>query len=295
MTSLAVIGGTGFYNIEGLSGLKEERVSTPFGEPSDSIYRAELNGQKMLFLARHGRAHTINPTAINYRANIYALKALGARWCLGISAVGSLKEELHPGDFVVPDQFIDRTRQRPATFFDKEIVVHVGFADPFCPALSEMLYSVASVCAEEKGFNVHRGGTYLCMEGPQFSTRAESNMYRQWGASIIGMTCLTEARLAREAELPYATLAMVSDYDCWKEDAEDVDAGSVIELLKGMNGQAKEIVKALAAKVSECSSPDFVLKALDSAVVSDPREARPEVFAGVKLLLERYMSETAGS
>jgi 5'-methylthioadenosine phosphorylase len=213
---IGLIGGSGVYDLSGIEDLREEKLETPFGSPSDSYFTGQLAGVPVVFFSRHARGHRLSPSEINYRANVCGFKMLGCDAILSASAVGSLKEEYPPRHAVIPDQFIDRTRHRADTFFDRGVVGHVGFSDPVCPALSKALADSAL----EAGLSVHVGGTYVCMEGPQFSTRAESNLYRSWGADVIGMTNLTEARLAREAEICYASLALVTDYDCWREETE---------------------------------------------------------------------------
>ena len=240
--TLGIIGGSGLYELEGLTDVQEVRVETPFGAPSDAILRGRLGDTTLLFLPRHGRGHRIAPHRINYRANVFALKQLGAEQVLSVSAVGSLQEDVHPGDMVLIDQFVDRTRSRASTFFDDfGIVAHVGFGDPVDRALLEATASAARAVSAR----LHVGGTYVCMEGPQFSTRAESLLYRSWGAKVIGMTNLPEAKLAREAELPYATLAMATDYDCWHQEEEAVSVETVIRVLQQNVSKAREIVRAL--------------------------------------------------
>lgn len=229
---LAIIGGSGLYTMPGLTDVRERRLKTPFGGPSDAVVIGTLEGRRVAFLARHGRGHRILPTEINYRANIYALKLLGVERVVSVSAVGSLKEKLPPLDFLIPDQFYDRTRRRASTFFGGGLVAHVSFDRPTCPVLSSKL---ADAC-DAAGVNVHRGGTYVCIEGPQFSTLAESNAYRAMGFDVIGMTNATEARLAREAELCYATVAMITDYDCWHPSHEAVTAAEIIANL-GRNAE----------------------------------------------------------
>ncbi len=224
---IGIIGGSGLYAMPGLTEVREERVETPFGEPSEVFALGELEGRKVAFLARHGRGHRLLPSEINFRANIYGMKALGVERILSVSAVGSLKEEHKPTDFVIPDQFIDRTFARVATFFGEGIVAHVGFGDPVCATVAA---AFERACVEV-GVVGKGGGTYVCMEGPQFSTRAESNLYRSWGADVIGMTNLQEAKLAREAEICYATVAMVTDYDCWREGHDDVTVDQVVAVL----------------------------------------------------------------
>ncbi len=219
--ALGIIGGSGLYEMEGIEDLRWVRVRTPFGDPSDAYGTGRLGDRRVIFLPRHGRGHRITPTEINYRANIYGLKALGARWIISVSAVGSMKEEIHPLDLVIPDQFYDHTRRRVSTFFGDGIVGHVGMAEPVCPALGDLL----ETGSREAGARVHRGGTYICIEGPQFSTRGESQIYRRWGVSVIGMTNMPEAKLAREAELCYATLALATDYDVWHDEPRGGDGG----------------------------------------------------------------------
>src|SRR4030042_1092574 len=221
-TKLGVIGGSGLYEIEGLADVKEVKVKTPFGDPSDAIMVGTLGKTRIAFLPRHARGHCIMPTELPVRANIYALKSLGVEWIISVNAVGSLQEEIQPLDLVIPDQIIDRTRGRVSTFFGDGIVGHVTFADPFCPVLSQLIYRVAEENEASKDLRVHPKGTYLAMEGPLFSTRAESNLYRSWGASIVGMTAIPEAKLAREAEICYPAIACGTDYDCWHEVHESV-------------------------------------------------------------------------
>jgi 5'-methylthioadenosine phosphorylase len=224
---VGVIGGSGLYKMEGLETLETLSFTTPFGDPSDSFMVGRLEGIKVVFLPRHGRGHRIQPSSLNYRANIYGMKKLGVQWIIGVSAVGSMKESIEPGNMIIPDQFIDRTAGRPSTFFSDGIVGHVSFADPVCPDLTQILFEAG----KEVGATVRKGGTYLCIEGPQFSTRAESRLYRSWGVDVIGMTNLPEAKLAREAEMCYATIAFATDYDCWHETAGDVSIGDVLKIL----------------------------------------------------------------
>ena len=221
---IGILGGSGLYRMPGLTNVREEQISTPFGDPSDWLTFGELHGRKVAFLARHGRGHTVLPSDINYRANIYAMKQAGVNAILSISAVGSLKEEHKPGRFVVPDQFIDRTYARRSTFFGPDVVAHVSMADPVCREIGDTLIAAC----RNNGVEASQGGTYVCMEGPQFSTRAESNLYRSWGADLVGMTNLQEAKLAREAEICYATVAMVTDYDCWHPDHDSVTTEQIV-------------------------------------------------------------------
>jgi 5'-methylthioadenosine phosphorylase len=226
--TIGLIGGSGLYQLAGLEGATELAVDTPFGAPSDPLILGRVGSRDVAFLARHGRGHRLMPTEINYRANVYALKSVGVERIFSASAVGSMKETIHPREVVIPDQFIDRTRHRVATFFGDGVAAHVGFADPVCPEASRIL----SGAARDEGARVHDGGTYLCMEGPAFSTRAESRLYRSWGVDVIGMTNLTEAKLAREAEICYATLALVTDYDCWHDEMDDVSVENVLDVLR---------------------------------------------------------------
>ncbi len=236
---VGVIGGSGLYEMEGLEEVKEISLTTPFGDPSDTIVMGRLEGVQIAFLPRHGKGHRIQPSSLNFRANIYAMKKLGVQWIIGVSAVGSMKEHIHPGDMVIPDQFIDRTVGRPNTFFSDGVVCHISFADPVCPTLSQIL----GRAGKEVGAKVHQGGTYICIEGPQFSTRAESKLYRSWGVDVIGMTNLPEARLAREAEICYATIAFATDYDCWHQEAGDVSIGEVLRILAQSVRTAKSTIR----------------------------------------------------
>ncbi|MBN2333011.1 MAG: S-methyl-5'-thioadenosine phosphorylase [Deltaproteobacteria bacterium] len=265
MTTIGIIGGSGLYEMEGLSGIREVSVDTPFGSPSASLVTGQLGEAHLVFLPRHGRGHTILPAEINFRANIYALKQLGVQQILSISAVGSMKEEIRPGEMVIVDQFIDRTSGRPSTFFGDGIVGHIPFADPVCPVLRRQFQE--SCRALQIPF--HARGTYICINGPQFSTRAESRLYRQWGVDVIGMTNMPEARLAREAQICYATLALATDYDCWKEDHDDVSVDAVLEIIHQNVENAKKIIREMAGRAtpeSDCSCP----RALENAVLTNP-------------------------
>jgi len=251
---IGVIGGSGIYDVEGITEIRKEKIRTPFGDPSDMIVIGNLEGVPVAFLPRHGKGHSIMPSELNSRANIYALKSLGVEQIISISACGSLREELRPRDIVIPDQLFDRTRQRPYTFFGEGIVAHVGFANPYCPELSRILYQEA----KDLGLSVHLGGTYVCIEGPQFSTKAESKVFRSLGFSIIGMTNLPEAKLAREAEICYATLGLVTDYDVWKE-GEEVSVERVIGNLLANIENVKKLIKAAIPRLErerkcECAS-----------------------------------------
>src|SRR5690242_15746037 len=239
---LGVIGGSGLYQMSGIADVREVEVKTPFGKPSDRLIRGRLDDVELVFLPRHGKGHRWLPTEINFRANIFALKKLGVERIISVSAVGSLREEIQPGHLVVPDQFIDRTSQRPSTFFGRGLVAHVGLADPFCKDLSVLLIKAA----RGEGARVHAGGTYVCMEGPQFSTRAESHLYRSWGAHVIGMTNLQEAKLAREAEICLATMALSTDYDCWNTAHADVQIDEILKVLAANVDLARRTVARLA-------------------------------------------------
>jgi 5'-methylthioadenosine phosphorylase len=281
---IGIIGGSGLYAMPGLTAVHEERVATPFGDPSDAFILGELEGRKVAFLARHGRGHRILPSELNFRANIYAMKKLGVERILSLSAVGSLKEEHKPGDFVVVDQFIDRTFLRTATFFGDGIVGHVAFGDPVCATVAK---AIATGCKSE-GVRAVSGGTYVCMEGPQFSTRAESNLYRSWGADVIGMTNLQEAKLAREAEICYATAAMVTDYDCWREGHDDVTVEQIVAVLNQNAANACKVVRsAVAAMPRErkcaCAS------ALQFAILTSPDAIPAAAREKLDLLLGKYL------
>jgi 5'-methylthioadenosine phosphorylase len=281
---IGIIGGSGLYEMAGLTDVLEERVETPFGLPSDAYVLGRLEGRPVAFLARHGRGHRLLPSELNFRANIYGFKSLGAEWILSASAVGSMREDVKPRDILIPDQFFDRTKARSSTFFGDGLVVHVAFADPTCPALGDLLYQAA----REEGATVHRGGTYLCIEGPQFSTRAESRIYRTWGVDVIGMTNLQEAKLAREAEICYATMALVTDYDVWHETEEDVTVEAVIAVLLENAAMAKAIlrraVRAIpAARTCPCS------RALRDAIITARNRIPPATRERLKLLVGKYL------
>jgi len=272
---IGVIGGSGLYALDGLQDERWVRVLSPFGEPSDDLLFGSLNGVQIVFLPRHGRGHRLNPSQLNYRANIDALKWAGVTEIISVSAVGSLREELSPGSFVIIDQFIDRTFERRKTFFDDGIVAHVSMADPVCPRLGDALQQAG----DSIGVPIVRGGTYLAMEGPQFSTRAESELYRSWGCSVIGMTNMPEAKLAREAELCYATLAMVTDYDCWHDGHADVSVEAVVKVLQENAALARDMITAtlplLADRTDLCYAGCHT--ALDNAIVTDPAYRDPSV------------------
>jgi 5'-methylthioadenosine phosphorylase len=282
---IGIIGGSGLYAMPGLTSVREERVETPFGDPSDAFVLGELEGRKVAFLTRHGRGHRLMPSELNFRANIYAMKKLGVERIVSVSAVGSLKEEHKPTDFVIPDQFIDRTFHRVSTFFGDGLVAHVAFGDPVCATVGK---AIADGCKRE-GVVGKAGGTYVCMEGPQFSTRAESNLYRSWGADVIGMTNLQEAKLAREAEICYATVAMVTDYDCWREGHDDVTVEQVVAVLHQNAANACNVVKAAVAAMPRerncgCAS------ALKYAMLTDPAAIPAATRRKLDLLVGKYLN-----
>jgi len=283
---VGVMGGSGLYAMEELRDVREVRVSTPFGEPSDAITLGSLDGVRVAFLPRHGKGHPILPSEVNARANIYALKSLGVEFLIAASAVGSMREEIVPRHMVVPDQIIDRTKGRPSTFFGGGIVGHIPFADPFCAQLSPI---VADAC-QSTGATVHRGGTYLCMEGPQFSTRAESNLYRSWGVSIIGMTAIPEAKLAREAEMCYAMIAQATDYDCWYDGHESVSAELVMHTVTDNVATVRRALLALIANIPQqrtCGCAD----ALAHAIQTDPRYISPQAVERLGVIYEKYRAK----
>ena len=280
---IGIIGGSGLYNMAALTGRREVLVDTPWGAPSDAFVLGKLSGRDVAFLARHGRGHRIMPSNLNFRANIYGMKKLGVQWLLSFSAVGSLQEHLKPLDFVIPDQFFDRTKGRVSTFFDEDIVVHIGFADPVCSALSD----VAEAACRTVGVTVHRGGTYCCMEGPSFSTLAESNLHRSWGFHVIGMTNMQEAKLAREAEMSYATVAMVTDYDCWHPDHDAVTVDQVIEYLTQNSAHAEAV--AVEAVKNIPNEPSPYSSALKNAILTDRRLISAVSKQKYDLLIGKYL------
>ena len=281
---IGIIGGTGLYQMDGFVDVREVAVETPFGPPSDTLLVGTLEGRRVAFLPRHGRGHRILPHELNFQANVFAMKKLGAEWILSVSAVGSLKEKYAPLDMVVPDQLLDRTRQRKSTFFGRGLVAHVAFAHPFCRDLSRVM---AESCAEA-GATYHVGGSYVCMEGPQFSTRAESELYRSWGADLIGMTNLQEAKLAREAEICYSTLAMVTDYDCWHPDHDAVTAEQIIGNL-GRNAETARAVLCAAVRRLPIPRDCECANALKFALVTAPELVPPEVKRELAPIVGRYM------
>jgi 5'-methylthioadenosine phosphorylase len=275
--AIGIIGGSGLYDIEGLERVREVRVRTPFGAPSDAIRVGVLGGIRVAFLSRHGRGHRLSPSSINYRANIYALKSLGVTQVISVSAVGSMKESIRPGDVVLPDQFIDLTKRRVSTFFDEGIVAHVGFGEPVCSSVADVLEQAG----RSVGARLQRGGTYVCMEGPQFSTKAESRLYRQWGVDVIGMTNMPEAKLAREAELCYATVALATDYDCWHDTEEAVTVEAILATLHKNVALAKQLLKAAVPKLA----PDRTCachEALQTAIVTAPDHISAHGEAAIK-------------
>ncbi len=271
---LGIVGGSGFYNLPGLAHAEWRRIESPWGAPSDDILFADIDGLPIRFLPRHGRGHKLSPSDIDYRANVDALKRAGVTDLVSVSACGSLKKKYKPGDFVLPDQFIDRTHGRPQSFFGEGLVAHVSLADPVCARLSGLLADAAQAA----GASVHRGGCYLAMQGPQFSTRAESRLYRQWGADVIGMTAMPEARLAREAELPYALIGMVTDYDAWR-DGDHVDVAQVLSVMRGNAATAKATVVALAGLLPQLRTPSPIDRALDGAIMTAPAQRDPVLVA----------------
>ncbi len=285
---IGVIGGSGFYSMEGLTHTEEVRLDTPFGPPSDPLVFGELEGIPVAFLVRHGRGHRLLPSEIPFRANIYGLKAVGVERILSVSAVGSLQERYAPMDLLIPDQFVDRTRQRISTFFGEGVVAHVSFADPVCPEICDALDSVARAVG---GIKVHRGGTYLCIEGPAFSTKAESELYRSWGMDIVGMTNLQEAKLAREAEICYATLALVTDYDCWHPDHDSVTADMVVAYLQRNSQNAQRVIRrgvvALDGKPRSCACAE----ALRNAIITARESIEPATVKRLGALLYKYFPE----
>ncbi len=281
--TLGIIGGSGLYSMEGLEDQQQRELETPFGRPSGPYLIGRLGGARLVFLARHGPGHALLPGEVNARANLHGFRQLGVRRVVSVSAVGSLREEIRPGDMVLPDQYFDRTRQRPATFFGQGAVAHVPFGDPVCPVLVDALAGTL----EQLGARYHRGGTYICMEGPVFSTRAESEFYRGMGAAVIGMTALPEAKLAREAEICYATLALSTDYDCWHQSEEDVKADAVVEVLLGNIATARRTIAALAEKLplaGECACQH----ALDGALLTDPARIPAVTRERLQLLAGRF-------
>jgi 5'-methylthioadenosine phosphorylase len=281
---IGIVAGSGLYQMEGLSNVEEATLTTPFGPPSDSYRIGILEGRRVAFLARHNRHHTILPSELNFRANIHGFKQLGVEWILSASAVGSLKEDLHPLDIVLPDQFYDQTKTRISTFFGNGIVAHVSFGDPLCPVLADVL----ELSGKDANVPVKRGGTYVCMEGPQFSTKAESNTYRRWGMDLIGMTNLQEAKLAREAEICYSTMALVTDYDCWHPDHDSVTVADIVRNLHKNSENAQKVITAAVKRLPvertcKCGS------ALQYAILTNLTNAPADTKAKLEILLRKYM------
>lgn len=285
---IGIIGGSGLYKMDALKDVQEMTLDTPFGSPSDALISGTLDGVTVAFLARHGRNHHLTPTEVPFRANIYAMKHLGVEYIISASAVGSLSEEVKPLDLVVPDQFIDRTKDRIATFFGEGIVAHVAFGDPVCLELAKVLAdAVESLNLTD--VDLHRGGTYVCMEGPAFSTKAESNLYRSWGASIIGMTNLTEAKLAREAEIAYTTLALVTDYDCWHPDHDQVTVEMVISNLHKNAANAQKVIQETVRRITEHPPISTAHSALKYAIITPLGKAPTETKEKLSLFLQKYL------
>jgi 5'-methylthioadenosine phosphorylase len=281
---IGVIGGSGLYEMSGLQNVERVRLDTPFGPPSDEYLVGRLGDARLVFLPRHGRGHRILPHEINFRANIHGMKQLGAEWILSVSAVGSMREEIRPGDLVIVDQFFDRTRRRVSSFFGEGVAGHVSMADPVCPVLAEKLHQAAVAI----GARVHKGGTYLVIDGPQFSTRGESRIYRQWGVDVIGMTNLPEAMLAREAEMCYATIALSTDYDCWHEAEEDVTVAAVLAVMKENVAKAREVIRHAAQAIAPprrcvCAS------ASQHAIMTDPAAIPAETKQRLEVILGKYL------
>src|SRR5215813_9875932 len=281
---IGIIGGSGLYQMDGLSQIEEVEIDTPFGKPSDSYRVGTLEGKRVAFLARHHRDHKLLPSELNFRANIHGFKQLGVEWLVSASAVGSLKQELHPLDVVLPDQFYDRTKSRISTFFGNGIVAHISFGDPVCHVLSDVI----EASGQDAGIPIKRGGTYVCMEGPQFSTKAESNTYRTWGMDLIGMTNLQEAKLAREAEICYSTMALVTDYDCWHPEHDSVTVTEVIENLRKNSDNAQKIIRA-AVKRLPIERTCKCGRALRHAIMTDLKKVPEATRQRLDLLLRKYV------
>ncbi len=284
MFRIGVIGGSGLYEMEGLHDVETVELSTPWGKPSDSFVKGTLNNTELIFLPRHGKGHKITPSEINYRANIYAMKMMEVDWIISVSAVGSMKTEIAPGHIVIPSQFIDHTKKRESTFFGDGVVAHVSMAHPVCSQLSQVLFNASF----DSGATVHMGGTYICIEGPQFSTKAESELYRSWNVDVIGMTNMPEAKLAREAEICYSTLALSTDYDCWHEEHDDVTVEDIIATLMKNVEMAKTVIKNVVGLIPEakkcgCST------ALSNALITSKDEINKSDNEKIKLLIERYI------
>jgi len=284
---IGILGGSGLYKMEALQDIEEVRVETPFGDPSDAFVVGTLDGTRVAFLARHGRDHHLLPSELPFRANIYAMKKLGVEYIISASAVGSLQAEAKPLDMVVPDQFIDRTKNRISTFFGDGIVVHIGFGHPVCEQLATVLAD-AIESLNLPDVSVHRGGTYVCMEGPAFSTKAESNLYRSWNGTVIGMTNLPEAKLAREAEIAYATLALVTDYDCWHPEHDHVTVGTIIDCLQKNAINAQKVIRETVRRISENRFESKAHSALKNAMLTPMEKVPPATKERLELLLQKY-------
>ncbi|MEM8602320.1 MAG: S-methyl-5'-thioadenosine phosphorylase [Cyanobacteria bacterium P01_H01_bin.121] len=285
---IGIIGGSGLYQMDALQDIQEVKVSTPFGEPSDALIVGMLEGVQVAFLARHGRGHRLLPSELPFRANIYAMKSLGVEYLISASAVGSLQESVKPLDLVIPDQFIDRTRNRISTFFGEGIVAHIAFADPVCPQLARVLADAVR-SLDLAGIDLHPGGTYVCMEGPAFSTKAESNLYRSWGARVIGMTNLQEAKLAREAEIAYATLALVTDYDCWHPDHDSVTVEMIIGNLHKNATNAQLVIREAVRRLGANPPASEAHHALKYAILTPMDQAPSETKEKLALILAKYL------
>jgi 5'-methylthioadenosine phosphorylase len=286
MAKIGIIGGSGLYDIEGIENIEHVQLDTPFGSPSGEFTIGKLEGREVVFLPRHGKGHKILPSELNYRANIYGMKKLGVERIISVSAVGSLKEGIKPQDFLLPDQFVDRTNQaRKTTFFGQGIVAHIGFAEPVCPTLRKRIFQ----SAKELGLNIHPKGTYLNMEGPAFSTRAESHLYKSWGMDVIGMTNMPEARLSREAEICYVTLAMVTDYDCWHTEEETVSADLIIQNMRKNAQNAKRLIKLAVTKIPKMRDCLLCTQALKDAIVTQAEEISAEAKKKLDIIIGKYI------
>jgi 5'-methylthioadenosine phosphorylase len=282
---LGVIGGSGFYRMEGLEGVEQVEIDTPFGRPSDPFFTGRIGSLDVVFLSRHGKGHRILPSELNYRANIYAMKLLGADHLVSVSTAGSMKEAIKPGDLVVPNQFLDHTHKRPATFFGDGIVAHVSLADPVCADLSRDL----AAAGRQAGATIHEGGTYLCIEGPHFSSRAESNLYRSWNVDVISMTAMQEARLAREAELCYATLVLVTDYDCWHQSVKAVDVADILRVMNANVELAQKAVVNVAKAVAKRDRTCACGSSLQHAIITDRSVIPPKRIADLRPIIGKYL------
>jgi 5'-methylthioadenosine phosphorylase len=286
-TRIGIIGGTGLYEITGLKKKETVIVQTPFGSPSDGYLTGELDGVSVAFLPRHGTGHRLLPHELNFRANMYGFKKLGVEWIISVSAVGSMKEEIEPLHMVVPDQFVDRTRKRIDTFFGNGIAAHVAFSQPICPQLSAELFKTI----EKLGFPAHRGGTYLCIEGPQFSTKAESTIYRSWNVDVIGMTNLQEAKLAREAEMCYATIALVTDYDCWREEEDNLSIEMIIDNLNQNTEKVKEVIRTVIPDIATMDRTCRCGNALNNAIITQKEMMPDKVKKDLEIIIGKYLKE----